>query len=550
MPDIQLNSVESDGESSLTVKYTIKNASVKPFRIAAYESEDARFTPTNDTLASFVQISAAADLTPGVHTKVYKIGQQIKLPYAGVAATKTDYLLFVADDNRLVPEDDTDSFNQDNTTVFSGAYLDDKTLAIFGSPSQEPIRVELVNEGRTVKLHYPVQRSYSSSKIKQVFVQAGGGDDHVFAGTMTVPITAYGGAGKDTLTGGEADDILVGGDGDDRLFGLEGDDQMIGGSGDDQMFSGDGRNDLSGGSGDDQMFGGDGRDNLSGGSGSDVYVFESASSVELDSVYEEDDPGMDTLDFSKLPASTPVTVDLLATYQGREIAKHKNRTVEIRPEEIQWNFENVIGTPGNDVIVGNDADNRLQGLGGNDELRGNDGNDDLKGEAGDDTLYGGDGNDDLRGESGDDTLYGGAGNDSLRGESGNDTMDGGAGNDTLDGGDGNDSLFGNTGNDLMIGGIDSDVYYFGVASRLEHDTVNEKNEPGVDTLNFSKVPKSTSVSVSFDGKQKKLFGRRVSGVAGYVVASYDKLRVRVLVERDESRSDNVEIKNFENVVKN
>src|SRR5262249_29650942 len=50
------------------------------------------------------------------------------------------------------------------------------------------------------------------------------------------------------------------------------------------------------------------------------------------------------------------------------------------------NFENVIGTPQNDIIVGNDASNLLFGGAGRDILIGRGGSDAILGEAGDDIV--------------------------------------------------------------------------------------------------------------------------------------------------------------------
>jgi hypothetical protein len=69
-------------------------------------------------------------------------------------------------------------------------------------------------------------------------------------------------------------------------------------------------------------------------------------------------------------------------------------------------IENAIGGTGDDVITGNDANNRLDG---------NSGNDTLLGGAGNDTLFGGAGNDtfdwDASGREGSDVFYGGSGDD-------------------------------------------------------------------------------------------------------------------------------------------
>ena len=94
-------------------------------------------------------------------------------------------------------------------------------------------------------------------------------------------------------------------------------------------------------------------------------------------------------------------------------------------------IENLIGGNNQDVFVGNEVGNRLDGSAGGD---------DISGRGGDDFLIGGDGFDILRGE---------LGNDNLRG--GNDT-------DLLEGGDGFDFLAGDKGNDTMIGGNGDDAF--------------------------------------------------------------------------------------------
>ena len=66
------------------------------------------------------------------------------------------------------------------------------------------------------------------------------------------------------------------------------------------------------------------------------------------------------------------------------------------------NMENVFTGDGNDVVVGNTADNKLVGMRGDDYLYGFEGDNILKGEKGNDWLVGGKGND---------TMYGGLGND-------------------------------------------------------------------------------------------------------------------------------------------
>jgi Ca2+-binding RTX toxin-like protein len=442
LSDIQLNSVKSNGESTLTVKYTIKDAAARPFRIAAYESEDTLFSAANDKLAGFVQISDAADLTPGLHTKVYQIGQQIKLPYAGTAATKTDYLLFVADDNKLAIEEDKDALNEDNKTVFSGAYgayTGVPFLAIFGSSGAD--KITLVNEGQTFKVSsVDVNRSYTTSKVNQVIVHAVDGNDQVLASSLTVQIAAYGGTGIDRLVGGTGYDVLDGGDGIDTLEGGDGNDKLFGGNETDLLKGGAGDDLLTGDDGDDTLDGGAGGDRMLGGRGSDVYEFGIASSSEVETVIEKAEPGIDTLDFSRIGASAQLSVILDPTGRGIIFARQTNRTLQGDSIDSTKNLENVVGSPGDDSIFGNAADNRLESRNGNDLLVGRAGNDFLSGGIGDDVIYGEPGNDTLEGAEGNDVLFGNDGNDTLSGFFGNDILVGGPGADTLDGGGGEDIM--------------------------------------------------------------------------------------------------------------
>ena len=105
-------------------------------------------------------------------------------------------------------------------------------------------------------------------------------------------------------------------------------------------------------------------------------------------------------------------------------------------------IEAAIGGSGDDVILGNAAQNALEGRGGNDEL------------------------------------WGGANNDWLDGGSGNDMLDGGTGGDDLNGGSGNDHLDGGSGDDVMMGRAGNDRYEVDSLSDFLLEFANE----GVDTV--------------------------------------------------------------------
>jgi Ca2+-binding RTX toxin-like protein len=117
----------------------------------------------------------------------------------------------------------------------------------------------------------------------------------------------------------------------------------------------------------------------------------------------------------------------------------------------------LVGTAGDDVIVGTDDGETIRGLGGNDVICGRGGNDTIGAGDGDDTVVGGAGDDTIRGVSGADRLFGNAGNDIITGAAGDDTLFGNIGDDNVKGGIGGDTLRGNGGIDTLAGGVGIDV---------------------------------------------------------------------------------------------
>ncbi|MFT3810510.1 MAG: calcium-binding protein [Micropepsaceae bacterium] len=112
---------------------------------------------------------------------------------------------------------------------------------------------------------------------------------------------------------------------------------------------------------------------------------------------------------------------------------------------------------GNDVILGGQFDDSLNGQAGYDWVDGGAGNDTISGGAGNDTLLGRAGDDILHGDDGDDRLYGGAGNDQLYGGVGNDLLDAGEGSNQAFGGDGDDVIVAGRGSVTADGGNGSDT---------------------------------------------------------------------------------------------
>jgi Ca2+-binding RTX toxin-like protein len=152
-------------------------------------------------------------------------------------------------------------------------------------------------------------------------VQAGAGDDTVFAGEGND--TVLGGDGNDVLLGGtrgdlldpthlpdaiDADpdnnrDLLDGGAGDDSLYGGDDADTLIGGIGNDLLDGGIDDDSLTGGAGNDVLLGGEGADVMTGGADRDLFIGATAGDV-LDGSSEGDD--FDTLD---LRGSGPLRVN-------------------------------------------------------------------------------------------------------------------------------------------------------------------------------------------------------------------------------------------------
>ncbi len=117
--------------------------------------------------------------------------------------------------------------------------------------------------------------------------------------------------------------------------------------------------------------------------------------------------------------------------------------------------DNVRAGDGNDIVSGEDGDDTIDAGDGADLVNGNAGNDSVSGDFGPDTL---------NGDAGDDFLIGGEGRDSVGGGDDNDTLYGLAGNDTISGDDGDDQLYGGTLHDILNGGGGADLINGGIAN--------------------------------------------------------------------------------------
>lgn len=237
-----------------------------------------------------------------------------------------------------------------------------------------------------------------------VFGADNSGDDEIFAL-----------GGDDIIEGGTGSDTIDGGDGDDILYGVsasssDGDgngDWLFGGNGNDILYGSDGFDWLNGGEGYDEIYAGDGTDIVEASLGG--YVIDENGEL----IYQGDfldgggnptlssSGGGDALSFQE--ADSVVSADMNTGEYTAIFTDASGAEVTVTGEFT--NFEAFIGSWGDDVLIGDDLDNGLEGAGGND------------------------------------TLVGGGGDDNIRGSDGNDIMTGGAGADTfhIDGGKGEEA---------------------------------------------------------------------------------------------------------------
>jgi Ca2+-binding RTX toxin-like protein len=181
---------------------------------------------------------------------------------------------------------------------------------------------------------------------------------------------------------------------------------------------GPGDDNLEGSNNDDIIDGGGGRDTINAGLGNDTVTDGDGATPDVDTL--DAGPGEDLLSFAS--RTKPVSADLtLGTDSDGE-----------KPVS----FENLLGGKAGDYLIGDGAENRIEGGLGADRLVGNGGADELYGSGGRDLLEGG---------AGDDLVSGGADADTVSGDAGSDLVDPGPKPKSK-----RDAVFCGLGNDVVL----------------------------------------------------------------------------------------------------
>lgn len=151
---------------------------------------------------------------------------------------------------------------------------------------------------------------------------------------------------------------------------------------------------LAGGAGNDALNGGAGSDLLDGGDDADTF---------------DGGGGVDTVSYASRPAIPSIRVQI----GGGPVSGNSADGPAGARDRITGSVEGVIGTPGNDVVIGDGSANLFKG---------GDGRDKMAGKGGPDRLFGGLRQDFLRGGAGPDRLVGDGGADFLNGQDGADRL--------------------------------------------------------------------------------------------------------------------------------
>jgi Ca2+-binding RTX toxin-like protein len=286
---------------------------------------------------------------------------------------------------------------------------------------------------------------------ENLVLNANGGDDIISASgnlSTLIQLTIDGGAGNDSIPGGNGADLLIGGDGNDFIDGQQGNDTILMGDGDD-IF---------------QWDPGDGSDLVEGGIGADTMVFNGANIAETFDISANggrtrftrnvgsvvmDVNDVERIQVNALGGADAITVNDLTGTDVVQVDVSLGSTIGGATGDGAADTVTVKGTNGGDHIdvVGSGTSAAVVGLPAVVSITGAEG-------ANDTLVVNGGGGDDLISATGLPT-----GVMKL-------TIDGGTGADTILGSQGADFLLGGDGDDVVLGGRGDDVAFLGAGNDL------------------------------------------------------------------------------------
>jgi Ca2+-binding RTX toxin-like protein len=190
------------------------------------------------------------------------------------------------------------------------------------------------------------------------------GDDTISGGDANDVI--FGQAGNDTIHGDNGDDYIEGNQGTDTIYGDAGQDDIIGGSS--HIFSGSAADKSAVGEADtgDTIFGGDDQDVVIGDNGAILRIGTTNALTRANTLEDA------TKNRDGMAQRTIALYDLGDT-----------------PTLGNSGGDYIEGNGGSDVLLGEDGNDRIKGGAGNDYIEGNQGTDALEGNDGDDDVIGG-----------------------------------------------------------------------------------------------------------------------------------------------------------------